>query len=75
MVASAQGEALVWTPDVDELLEMATAQVSRTFTQAECQRYSINPCPADGSQPAQAAQRRSTRSRDLGPPPTDLLAH
>ncbi len=49
LVTSAEGESQVWTLDVDELLEMATAKVSRTFTTAECQRYGIDPCPAETS--------------------------
>ncbi len=49
LVTSAEGESLVWTLDVDELLEMAAAKVSRTFTAAECQRYGIDPCPAEPS--------------------------
>lgn len=51
LVTSAEGESMVWTLDVEELLELATAKVSRTFTAAECQRYGIDPCPADTSEP------------------------
>jgi len=75
LFTSAEGESMVWTLDVEELLAMAAAKVSRTFTTAECQRYGIDPCPTNGSEPAQAAPPRATRTRDLGPDPTDPLAH
>ena len=76
LVTSAQGEALVWTLDVDELLEMATAQVSRTFTQprSASATASTRARPTAAS-PPKRHNGEATRSRDLGPQPTDPLAH
>ena len=44
LVTSADGVARMWTLDPDELMELAKARVTRSFTQAECGRYGIEPC-------------------------------
>ena len=38
-------EAIIITLDPDELLHFARSRISRSFTQAECTTYSIDPCP------------------------------
>jgi WD40 repeat protein len=35
----------VWALDVDRLLEIARARVTRSLTQAECRQYLQGPCP------------------------------
>jgi WD40 repeat protein len=46
LVTSADGVARMWTLDPDELIELAEAGVSRSFTQVECDRYGIETCMA-----------------------------
>jgi WD40 repeat protein len=46
LVTSADGVARMWTLDPDELVELAQSRVTRSFTQAECGRYGIEPCPS-----------------------------
>ncbi len=74
LITSAQGQALAWTLDIEELHELARARASRTFTAAECRRYGIDPCPAEKGEPAQAASQPIPHSRDLGPDRPDALA-
>ena len=37
--------AIIITLDPDELLHIARSRINRSFTQAECTTYSIDPCP------------------------------
>ena len=39
-------EAIVITLDAEELLSIARSRLTRTFTAAECDTYSIDPCPS-----------------------------
>jgi len=48
LITLADLDALVrtWLLDTEELIEVANDHVTRTFTQAECDIYEIDPCPA-----------------------------
>jgi hypothetical protein len=35
----------VYTLDGDELVRLTRASLTRTFTEVECARYGIDPCP------------------------------
>jgi WD40 repeat protein len=41
----AGGRVLVWTLDIDELLEIAESRLTRDFTDDECRTYLHGPCP------------------------------
>ncbi|HSF85449.1 MAG TPA: WD40 repeat domain-containing protein, partial [Acidimicrobiia bacterium] len=45
LVTPLSGPGIVVTTDVDELLEVARARVTRSFTASECAAYHIDPCP------------------------------
>ena len=44
--ASRDGVIRTYLLDIDDLVELATSRVDRAFTDAECERYLREPCPA-----------------------------
>jgi WD40 repeat protein len=42
--SSIDGTVRVWILDIDELLDVASARVTRPLTAEECQRYLHHPC-------------------------------
>jgi hypothetical protein len=46
MLASAGGEMRIWALDIDDLLEIARREVTRTLTTEECRQYlHLDYCP------------------------------
>ena len=43
--ASPCGGLRIWVLDIDDLLEIAHREVSRTLTDEECRQYLHDPCP------------------------------
>ena len=44
LATSADGVVRLWPMDVEELVASATSRVTRGLTQAECDRYDVDPC-------------------------------
>ena len=59
MVALSSGTIIALTTDQGELLDLARASLTRGFTEAECARFEIDPCPTlqelQASQESQAS--------------------
>jgi WD40 repeat protein len=45
LVTPLDGPGFVLTIDVDELVELARRRLTRGFSESECLRYRLNPCP------------------------------
>jgi hypothetical protein len=46
MVVTEPGTLIEFTTDADELIGLVSDSLTRGFTDAECARYDIDPCPS-----------------------------
>jgi len=45
VIADTVGEVRVWAVELDDIIALAESRLTRTFTEAECDIYAIDPCP------------------------------
>ena len=45
-IGDIEGLVRVWALEINDVIGIAESRLTRTFTEAECETYSIDPCPA-----------------------------